>query len=390
MTSFRRKAMLAAALASIGAVAIPGVAGATVTPVKAGNTLTVTSNADGDTITLAVAGGVITVNGAATTLTANDDAEIVVNAGDGVDTVDATALAAANYKSLTINGGPGDDLLTGGIDDDLVNGDAGNDRVIGFRGTDHLDGGAGDDVLVWNKGDGTDVDDGGEGADEVEVNGDVTLNDAFTAKPDALVPGRVQFNRTNLVAFGINLSAERLTVNGQGGEDTFAPDPAALTGLAGLTTITVNGGSGADRLTGGDGGDLINGGTGPDELSGGAGGDLVRGGDDADELSGDGGDDRLIGDRGADAARAGEGDDVMVWNNGDGTDFNQGDAGFDRVEVNGSPTAGDVFKLSLNPNAALSAGQPEVKLRTDEPRAVRGQHPQGDDRGDRRQRRWRQ
>ena len=362
MTSFRRHALLAAALASIGAVAIPGVAGATVTPAKVGNTLTVTSDADGDAITLAVAGGVITVNGAATTLNANDDAEIVVNAGDGVDTVDATALAAANYKSLTINGGPGDDLLTGGIDDDFVNGDAGNDRIIGFRGTDHLDGGAGDDVLVWNKGDGTDVDDGGEGADEVEVNGDVTLNDAFTARPDAVVPGRVQFNRTNLVAFGINLSAERLTVNGQGGEDTFAPDPAALTGLAGLTTITVNGGSGADRLTGGDGGDLINGGTGPDELSGGAGGDLVRGGDDADELSGDGGDDRLIGDRGADAARAGEGDDVMVWNNGDGTDFNQGDAGFDRVEVNGSPAAGDVFKLSLNPNAALSAGQPEVRF----------------------------
>ena len=52
----------------------------------------------------------------------------------------------------------------------------------------------------------------------------------------------------------------------------------------------------------------------------------------------------------------------MVWNNGDGTDFNQGDAGFDRVEVNGSPTAGDVFKLSLNTNAALTAGQPEVKF----------------------------
>ena len=362
MTSFRRHALLAAALASIGAVAAPTGASATVTPVKAGNVLTVTSNADSDTITLAVAGGVITVNGTPTTLNANEDAEIVVDAGGGVDTVDATALAAANYKSLVINGGEGDDLLTGGADDDLVLGDGGNDRVIGFRGTDELDGGEGDDVLVWNKGDGTDVDDGGEGADEVEVNGDVTLNDAFTAKPDALVPGRVQFNRTNLVTFGINLSAERLTVNGQGGEDTFAPDPAALTGLAGLTTITVNGGSGADQLTGGDGGDLINGGTGPDELSGGAGADLVRGGDDADELSGDGGDDRLIGDRGADAARAGEGDDVMVWNNGDGTDFNQGDAGFDRVEVNGSPTAGDVFKLSLNPNAALSAGQPEVKF----------------------------
>ena len=390
MTSFRRQALLTAALASIGAVAIPTVASATVTSEKVNDVLTVTSDADGDTITLAVTAGVITVNGTATTLNANEDAEIVVEAGDGVDTVDATALAAANYGSLTINGGEGDDLLTGGADDDLVVGDEGNDRVVGFRGTDQLDGGAGDDVLVWNKGDGTDVDDGGDGADEVEVNGDVTLNDAFTARPDALVPGRVQFNRTNLVTFGINLSAERLTVNGQGGEDTFAPDPTALTGLAGLTTITLNGGSGADQLTGGDGGDLINGGTGPDELSGGAGGDLVRGGDDADELAGDGGDDRLIGDRGTDRSLGGEGDDVMVWNNGDGTDFNEGDAGFDRVEVNGSPTAGDVFKLSLNTNALLLRRPARGEVRTDEPRAVRGQHPQGDDRGDRGERRWRQ
>ena len=63
--------------------------------------------------------------------------------------------------------------------------------------------------------------------------------------------------------------AERLTVNGLGGEDRLIPDPAVPAGLAGLTAITVNGGSDGDRLVGGDGAGQINGGSGADELFGG-------------------------------------------------------------------------------------------------------------------------
>ena len=87
MKRFPKRAALAAALASIGALAVPSAASATVAPpVVLGNTLTVTSDADGDTITLAAANNVITVNGAATTLQANGNAEITVNAGEGEDT----------------------------------------------------------------------------------------------------------------------------------------------------------------------------------------------------------------------------------------------------------------------------------------------------------------
>jgi RTX calcium-binding nonapeptide repeat (4 copies) len=110
-----------------------------------------------DTITLAAAGGFITVNRQATTLAADDNAKIIVNAGDGADTVDASALGTADYSALTVNGGNGDDLLTGGSDNDHLLGDGGNDRVIGFRGNDDLEGGDGNDVLVWNNGDNTDV-----------------------------------------------------------------------------------------------------------------------------------------------------------------------------------------------------------------------------------------
>jgi Ca2+-binding RTX toxin-like protein len=268
------------------------------------------------------------VNGQATTLAADRNAKIVVNAGDGADTVNASALAAADYSTLSLNGGDGDDLLTGGSGNDVLRGDGGNDRVVGFRGTDDHEGGAGNDVLVWNNGDGTDVMDGDAGADEVEINGAPTAGDVNTASPNA---GRVVFNRTNLVPFAVDFSAERLRVNGLGGDDSFN----GAAGLAPLTLLSVDGGSGDDSLSGGDGPDVIS------------------GGDGNDKLDGEGGDDRVVGDRGTDALNGDDGNDTLVWNNGDGSDVSNGDAGFDVVEINGSPTAGDVF--TVRPNGARAA-----------------------------------
>jgi Ca2+-binding RTX toxin-like protein len=327
MSKLSKTAALIAAIAA-AALAAPTGAGAAVTQTVNADTLTVTSDQAADTITLAAAGGVITVNGQATTLAADRNAKIVVNAGDGADSVNASALAAADYSTLTLNGGDGDDLLTGGSGNDDLRGDGGNDRVIGFRGTDDHEGGAGNDVLVWNNGDGTDVMDGDAGADEVEINGAPTADDINTAVPNG---GRVTFTRTNLVPFAVDFSAERLTVNGLGGEDVFN----GAAGLAPLTLLSVNGGSGDDSLTGGDGPDLI------------------TGGDGNDKLAGAGGDDRVIGDRGTDALLGGDGNDALVWNNGDGSDVSNGDAGFDVVEINGSPAAGDAF--TVRPNGARAA-----------------------------------
>jgi Ca2+-binding RTX toxin-like protein len=318
---------LVAALAG-AALAAPTTAEAAVTINVNGDTLTVTSDQEADTITLAAAGGFIIVNRQATTLAANDNAKIVVNAGDGADTVDATALATADYSALTVNGGNGDDLLTGGSDNDHLLGDGGNDRIVGFKGNDDLEGGDGNDVLVWNNGDNTDVVDGNAGADEVEINGASTAGDVFTAVPNA---SRVLFTRTNLVPFTLDFSAERLTVNGLGGDDTFN----GAAGLAPLTLVSLGGGTGDDSLSGGDGPDLITGGDGNDKLDGAA------------------GDDRVVGDRGTDRVSGGDGDDALVWNNGDGSDVSDGNAGFDHVEINGAPTAGDVFKV--RPNGARAA-----------------------------------
>ena len=354
MISLSRRLALVAALAAVGVLGAASSADAAVEPpVVTNNTLTVTSDAAADTITLGVAGGFITVNGTATTLEATTAAEVVVNAGGGNDTVDASALGTTNYNNAAINGGEGDDLLTGGARNDLVEGGTGEDRVVGFKGNDVLQGGDGNDVLVWNNGDASDRDEGGNGVDEVEVNGAPTVGDQFNAKPEAEKPGFVFFERSNLVKFSIESQAERLTVNGLGGEDQFIPDPAVPAGLAGLTAITLNGGSAGDRLVGGDGADQINGGSGADELFGGEGADQINGGDENDEIKGDGGDDRIVGGTGSDSLKAEAGDDAIVWNNGDGSDpVNEGGAGFDRVEVNGSPAAGDLTQFDANATEA--------------------------------------
>jgi Ca2+-binding RTX toxin-like protein len=355
MFSFPRRLALTAALAAVGVLFAASSAGATVEPpVVIDNGLIVTSDDGADTITIGVAGGFITVNGAPTTLAADNNAQVVVNAGGGNDTVDATGLGTTSYDKSTINGGDGDDLLTGGARNDVLHGGAGEDRVAGFKGLDRLDGGEGNDVLVWNNGDASDRDEGGAGIDEVEVNGAPTVGDEFNAKPIVDEPGWVLFERSNLVKFVIEVQAERLTVNGLGGIDQFTPNPEDPTGLAGLTALTLNGGSAGDRLVGGDGADQVNGGSGFDMLAGGDGADQVNGGDENDVIEGGAGDDRVVGGTGGDALFADAGDDAIVWNNGDGTDpVNEGGAGFDRVEVNGSPAAGDVTKLTAEAFGAV-------------------------------------
>src|SRR6478672_6296728 len=274
---------LIAVLAGV-ALATPTTAKAAVTTDVNGNILTVTSDQEADTITLAAAGGVITVNRQATTLVADDNAKIVVNAGDGADTVDASALTATDYLALTVNGGNGDDLLTGGSDNDHLLGDGGNDRIVGFKGNDDLEGGDGNDVLVWNNGDNNDVMDGDAGADEVEINGAPTTGDIFTAAPNA---GRVLFTRTNLVPFTVDFAAEALAVNGGGGDDQLTVSP----GLPGLL-VTADGASGNELLRRAHEADSFVGGTGNATLPGGRGSDLRDGQD---------GDDRLL-------ARDGHGD----------------------------------------------------------------------------------
>src|SRR5689334_23917913 len=207
-------ATLGATLAGFGLSALPASAAVSSATI---NDSTATLNLDGadDNLTVSVSGGLLvhgqTTGGLASgsdwdsatpgnqTVAADGTFTVVVNGGDGNDSL--TVLAkTTEIAGATLNGGNGDDVLTGADTNDVLNGGDGNDRLVGAKGTDSMDGDAGNDTLVWNNGDGSDTMDGGAGNDGVEVNGNATLGDTFTIAPDAQA-GHIVFKRTNLVPF---------------------------------------------------------------------------------------------------------------------------------------------------------------------------------------------
>jgi Ca2+-binding RTX toxin-like protein len=355
-------ATLAVAVASMFLLIGPASASAQITGITvAGNTLTVEADGDADQITLTAVDElgvlVIAVNGAATALPANDNAEITVESGGGNDTVIASALLTANYKSLVVNAGEGDDSITGGARAvlntkiDTLNGDLGNDTLTGNKGEDIANGGPGNDFMIWNNGDGDDENNGGEGSDESVFNGAngptaPANEDEITVAPSTAKPGRILLERVKPTQIKIDISpdTEKVSVNGLVGNDKLA----GAVGLGNTTppllgALTLSGGEGNDELTGGDGADTLNGDIGNDQISGAAG---------VDTLNGNAGNDNLLGDKGDDTANGGEGNDVMVWNNGDGTDVNNGETGDDTTVLNGSTGAvGDEITYKVDPPA---------------------------------------
>ena len=171
---------------------------------------------------------VVSVNGTVSRYA--PDAELVINTGDGNDTV---IVAAGTRMGVTIFGGPGDDLLVGGAGDDVLHGGRGNDRLRGGagddriwagRGRDYIDGGPGDDDLH-----------GGAGGDTVYgMDGDDRLH-------------------------------------GDGGNDYLEGGRGDDVGDGGSGRDTLSGGPGDDVLRGGDGDDVSYTGPGQDTVDGGAG-----------------------------------------------------------------------------------------------------------------------
>jgi Ca2+-binding RTX toxin-like protein len=219
------------------------------------DTVIVNGTNQADTIQIAGSDNSFVVAGLSATVTvtgsegAND--QLIVRALDGDDMVTAAGLAA-NVVGLTIDGGTGNDLLVGSQGDDMLIGGDGNDVIIGGRGA------------VTGL------------AATVNVTGAEGANDS-------------------------------LFVNGLGGDDTI--DASLL--QAGVVSLTLNGGAGADMLIGSQGNDMIIGGTGND------------------------------------VALMGEGDDTFVWNPGDGSDVVEGQGGVDTLQFNGANIA-ENMDLSAN------------------------------------------
>jgi hypothetical protein len=128
-------------------------------------------------------------------------------------------------------------------------------------------------------------------------------------------------------------------VVGGAGNDSVSVFDADIGGFPASTPypITLDGGAGNDRLTGGSGGEAIHGGPGADRLAGAGGGDALDGGDGNDVLLGDGGfngNDRT--DGGGDKLSGGAGDDTLTGDSPNqnariGADLLDGGPGVDTV-----------------------------------------------------------
>jgi Ca2+-binding RTX toxin-like protein len=239
---------------------------------KVGNVTTIDAGAGNDKVNVSQnAAGEITVdiNGAKKTFSAIDSQNLVIQAGEGNDTIKVGK--GVNVK-LTLDGGTGNDNINvdkdittgqkidGGDGNDKITGGKGNDEIRGGKGNDNIKAGEGDDVV--EAGEGNDVVDGGDGRDYI---------------------------------------------NGSTGDDKLL------------------GGKGSDTIYGGDGKDNIQGGDGDDYLEGSKGNDTIQGGKGNDILSGGIGDDTLKGGDGDDVLYAGEGKDKLSGEKGNNKIFSQTD-----------------------------------------------------------------
>jgi Ca2+-binding RTX toxin-like protein len=229
---------------------------------------------------------------------------LAAGTGDGDGSADTViAQGTENADDIDVGSTSGNVVVDGPSRRVAVSGnEAANDNVtvaalggadtvnagVGFTGPIpvNVDGGDGSDTTTYS---GTSADD----TIAVARNGDAVA--AFT-------PTSPPVNNT---------AVEDLVVKGLAGADTIA----GQNGIATLTHLTVDGGSGDDTIGGGDG---------DDTLLGGAGDDLVDG------------------NRGADSAQLGGGADRFQWDPGDGSDTVDGQGGRDALTFNGSNAPEDI------------------------------------------------
>jgi Ca2+-binding RTX toxin-like protein len=118
---------------------------------NAADTVIVNGTTGADNVTVSGTAAGVTVSGLAATvvISGTDPAldSLIVKLLDGDDIATATGLSAG-VINLTIDGGPGADVLIGSEGDDTLIGGDGDDILNGGPGLDSLDGGPGNNVLI--------------------------------------------------------------------------------------------------------------------------------------------------------------------------------------------------------------------------------------------------
>lgn len=297
----------------------------------ADNTITISRNAAGRIL---VNGGAISVAGG--TPTVANTTRIQVFGLGGNDNIGLDESNGA-LPLAELFGGDGDDIITGGSGADLLFGQRGNDTMLGKAGADQLFGADGNDIAVGGTGD--DQAFGQSGDDRMIWNpGEGTDLNEGGAGLDT-----VEVNGGN--------GAEQFTATANGTRvrfDRVAPAPFSIDiGTSEKLTLNANGGDDSFSAAGNLAALIeitVDGGQGGDNLLGSNGADLLLGGD---------GNDVIDGRQGNDTALMGAGDDIFQWDPGDGNDVIEGQDGLDTMVFNGS---------NANENMDVSANGPRVRF----------------------------
>jgi Ca2+-binding RTX toxin-like protein len=310
-----------------------------------GNTLTITISDDDDTTT----DNTITINGWSVASSQIEHFEFAD--GRSVRAVKINALLANDDPNTlrwtlspfivdgkggadTLTGGDEDDHLTGGTGDDTLRGNGGNDHLFGGDDHDTLYGGRGNDTYYYDLGDGHDTitDTGGydkivfgEGIDQDDLRFVLSGNNLVISIPDddtATTDNIITINYWNVRICQIEdfeFADGRSVWAGEIYPLVVDDNPNTLTWWW-ESPFIIDGGGGADTLTGGEGDDHLTGGAGADTLTGGDGHDHLTGGTGDDTLNGGHGNDILTGGTGNDILNGGRGNDTYYYDLGDGHD----------------------------------------------------------------------
>ena len=245
-------------------------------------------------------GSLLDVTGVTSSVFTSPDFEVLVQGGNGDDTIMGTADI-----DDTLRGGDGADSIMGLAGGNTIDGQDGDDTILAGPGNDTVNAGDGEDSVVGDLGD--DVVDGGDGADSIQGNGG---SDSLSGGDGADV---------------INGDAGSDTLNGNSGADQLFGDGGDDVGRGGSGDDSMDGGGGNDTLLGQRGLDTITGGTGNDRIEGREDNDSLLGGDGADTLAGNAGDDTIAGNNGDDTLYGGGGRDAIFGDSDDPTSIEEGD-----------------------------------------------------------------
>ncbi len=298
---------------------------------------------------------------------ASDDRLTVFGRG-GLDLVDASN-DAGTMIALTLDGGPGGDVIDGSDAADTLLGGPDGDVITGGKGSDTADMGDGNDFFIRGRVDGHDRVEGGAGIDQITAFG--TAEDESIDIQGLLARTRVLFGFVGEADMG---GVERVSVNPQAGTDFVT-----VRDLSGTATDTVNLQLNTPDLrtdtvtvTGTHGNDAIKAATTADThvvsglpatvnvqnpergqklvIDARDGDDTVdataiardtvqpalKGGAGKDTIIGSPSDDVIAGGTGVDIALMGGGLDTFTWGPGEGSDIVEGQAGTDFLQMNGS------------------------------------------------------